>query len=129
MDGVVLTLNKLNLVQMVLAWLFVACYALALGGMLGTKGSLRAGLLAVLAAVLFAALSDDWVHGTLLVLFSIAGMALFVVTAWFLTLSMAWLLSRSRQPVQGTPEPSAQAATSPRPVSALRALRRTNVAP
>lgn len=130
MDDIVLTLNNLGLVQMALAWLFVACYALALGGMLGAKGSLRAGLAAAVAAVAFSALSADWVHGALLVLFAIAGMGVFVASTWLLAHSIAWWLNRSRQrqapaaPVSPTPD-----AARSRPVSALRALWHTHEAP
>ena len=132
MDGILLTLNHLGLAQMVLAWLFVACYALALGGMLGPKGSLRAGLVAAVAAMVFSALSDEWVHGALLVLFAIAGMGVFVAASWMLTNGIAWLLSRRPQPVLSVPAVASlhpEDAAPGRPMSALRALWRTHLAP
>jgi hypothetical protein len=126
MDDILLTLDHLSLVQMVLAWLFVASYALALGGMLGAKGSLRAGLVAALAAVLFSALSHDWVHGALLVLFAIGGMGLFVALAWALTYSLQrWLAHGGRQEASPAVSSAPVVATT-RPISALRALWRTH---
>lgn len=129
MDDILLTLNNLSLVQMVLAWLFVASYALALGGMLGPKGSLRAGLVAALAAVLFSAFSLDWVHGALLVLFAVAGMGLFVAASWLLTYGLGRFISRSEQRAQtavATPVPHVSTA---HPIRSLRDLWRTHVAP
>jgi hypothetical protein len=129
MDDILLTLNNLSLVQMVLAWLFVASYALALGGMLGSKGSLRAGCVAALAAVLFSALSVDWVHGALLVLFAIGGMGLFVALSWALTFSFGRLLSRDEPRADDAAALTSPPTATPRPISALRALWRTHLAP
>jgi hypothetical protein len=129
MDDILLTLNNLSLVQMVLAWLFVASYALALGGMLGPKGSLRAGCVAALAAVIFSALSVDWVHGALLVLFAIGGMGLFVAASWALTFSVGRLLSHDEARAQDGAALPSPPKVAPRPISALRALWRTHVAP
>ncbi len=129
MDDILFTLNNLSLVQMVLAWLFVASYALALGGMLGSKGSLRAGLVAALAAVLFSALSSDWVHGALLVLFAIGGMGVFVAASWALTFSIGRLLPHNEPRAEdGAASPSPRIVAA-RPISALRELWRTHVAP
>ncbi len=125
MDDILFTLNNLGLVQMVLAWLFVACYALALGGMLGAKGSLRAGLMAAVAAVAFSALSANWVHGALLVMFAIAGMGLFVATSWVLAHGIAWWLSHGqrRHAPKAPALPTAAAPTaSPHRLSVLRTL-------
>ncbi|MBC7994530.1 MAG: hypothetical protein H7Z15_14975 [Rhizobacter sp.] len=129
MDNILLTLNNLSLVQMVLAWLFVASYALALGGMLGPKGSLRAGAAAALAAVLFSVMSVDWVHGALLVLFAIGGMGLFVAASWALTFSVGQLLSHDKPLPQDAEVLPLPPTAAPRPISALRALWRTHVAP
>lgn len=123
MDGIVVTLNKMSFAQMVLAWAFVGCYSLALGGMLGTKSSVKAGLAAALAAVAFCLLSDQWVHGALLALFAVGGMGLFVALAWLLARSAMWWLQRH--------EPRAQPATVARRASnthtwdTLRALWRS----
>lgn len=129
MDGIQLTLKNLTFAQMVLAWFFVGCYSLALGGMLGPKGSLRSGGLALLAALSFAALSDNWVHGALLVLFAIAGMGLFVALSWAMASSASWFVQR------GTPR-AVIASAPPRPAAArqpalggLRALWRSLVTP
>jgi hypothetical protein len=129
MDGILTTLNHLSLAQMVLAWLFVACYALALGGMLGARGSLRAAVVALGAAMLFSALSDDWVHGALLVLFAVAGMGLFVASSWALAHGIAWALRQREQPLPEVASEASTPAVAPRPMNALRALWRTHLAP
>jgi hypothetical protein len=128
MDGILVTLKNLSFAQIVLAWVFMASYALALGGMLGAKGSLRAAGAALVAAVLFSALSDDWVHGALLILFAVAGMGVFVATSWVLTYSCAWLISRGERQPAASPAPRATAAHRPTLV-ALRALWRSRVTP
>jgi hypothetical protein len=129
MDGILVTLKNLSFVQMVCAWLFVACYALALGGMLGPKGRLRAGLLAALASVVFAGFADQWVHGALLVMFAIAGMGLFVVLAWALAQTSAWLLINRHPAAAPNAAPRAPAVPATAPAGALGALQRSRVAP
>jgi hypothetical protein len=122
MDDIAVSLNKLSLLQMVCAWTFVACYALALGGMLEPRGSRRAAGIAVLAAVLFCALSENWVHGALLVMFAVAGMGLFVALAWALARVAAWSLHRDAPAPQVAPAP---ARAKPQPIGVmLRALWR-----
>lgn len=131
MDDIVLTLNSLSFAQMGLAWLFVACYALALGGMLGPRSSLRAGLFAAVAAVVFSALSANWVHGALLMFFAIAGMGLFVATSWVLVHGITWWLNRSHQ--RQAPAAAAVSAVpstaTRRRLSALRTLWHSHEAP
>ncbi|MBX3619619.1 MAG: hypothetical protein KF891_06485 [Rhizobacter sp.] len=130
MDGIVVTLQSMSLVQMVLGWLFIGCYALALGGMLGPRGALRAGAIAFIAGVGFAALADDWVHGALLVMFSVAGLGLFVAASWLLTQTLAWWLSRAQRPAPDVPAVAmAEGAAAPRSLHALRSWWRTHVAP
>lgn len=127
MDGILLTLKNLSFVQMVCAWFFVACYALALGGMLGAKGRLRAGLSAAIASVVFASFSDHWVHGALLVMFAIAGMGLFVALAWTLAQTCHWLLVQRQHQPKISPAPRVAAQTST--VGALPALQSSRVTP
>lgn len=122
MDDINASLNKLSLLQMVFAWTFVACYALALGGMLEARGSRRAAATAVLAAVLFCAFGDNWVHGALLVMFAVAGMGLFVAAAWVLARLAGWFVRRGT-PAQ--PAPAVSARPKPQPIGVmLRALWR-----
>jgi hypothetical protein len=125
MEDILTTLRNLSFTQMIFAWLFVGCYALAMGGMLGGSGSLRAGLAAAASGVLFAVFSEQWVHGALLVLFAIAGMGFFVAAAWLLATSSAWLIAR--RTLQPEPQPVAVAApAAPQPAAGgLRALWRS----
>lgn len=122
MDDITASLNKLSLLQMICAWTFVACYALALGGMLEARGSRRAAGLAALAAVLFCAFGENWVHGALLVMFAVAGMGIFVAAAWALARGAAWFVNRGT-PAQ--PAPATPPAAKPQPIGVmLRALWR-----
>ncbi|MBL0729940.1 hypothetical protein [Piscinibacter sp. HJYY11] len=116
MEDINASLNKLSLLQMICAWAFVACYALALGGMLEARGARRAAALAVIAAALFCALGDNWVHGALLVTFAVAGMGLFVAVAWALARSVAWTLARG---TPTRPTPAAPAKAKPQPIGVM----------
>lgn len=113
MDDITAALDKLTLLQMVLAWAFVACYALSLGGMLEPRGSRRAAVAAALCAVAFCIASDAWVHAALLVAFAVAGMGVFVAAAWTLSRLAAWCLQ---------PGPRANPPVSPRATPAPRRL-------
>ncbi|MGY4827678.1 hypothetical protein ACVNIS_03770 [Sphaerotilaceae bacterium SBD11-9] len=130
MEGILSTLRHLSFTQMICAWLFVGCYALAVGGMLGGTGSLRSGVVAAVSGALFAAFSDEWVHGALLILFAVAGMGLFVAVAWLLARGSAWLIAQGAvqprpQPIllQQQPLPARQA--KPTLLEGLRALARS----
>jgi hypothetical protein len=122
MEDITASLNKLSLLQMVLAWTFVACYALALGGLLEARGASRAAGVAVVAAVAFCVLGDNWVHGALLVMFAVAGMGVFVATAWALASLVAWAL-RQRMEKPAAVLPPAKVAKPHQPIGVmLRAL-------
>ncbi|MET0335877.1 MAG: hypothetical protein ABW190_16535 [Rhizobacter sp.] len=113
MEDITLSLGKLNLTQMVCAWAFVACYALALGGMFGPTGSQRAAGLAALSAVLFCVFADYWVHGALLVLFAVAGMGVFVAVAWALARLAGWFVQSGERVDTPTPAPAVRAKPQP----------------
>lgn len=78
------TLHRLTLEQHLLAGIFLFGYGSALGSMFGPKGRLRAAVLALLAAVAFAARTQPWEHGVLLVGCAIGGVAVFIALAWAL---------------------------------------------
>jgi len=123
MDDITVSLHKLNLTQMLLAWAFVGSYALALGGMLGPTGSLRSAGAALVSAVLFCVFGENWVHAALMVGFAIAGMGLFVALAWVLARSSAWWVEHGPKAERPTPVPAV--VSRARPAGALRALWRS----
>lgn len=75
------TLHQLTLEQHLLAAVFLLSYGTALGSMFGPTGRRRALLMAILAAVGFAAQTHPWEHGVLLVLCAIGGVGLFIAVA------------------------------------------------
>jgi hypothetical protein len=96
---------------LLLLFAFVTSYMLALGGLLGAAGRWRAALLALGLAIGFAAKTDPWVHGALLVAFVVAALGLFVMCTWLLA---RWLGPHERPavPVVST---EAMASTPPTP--------------
>jgi hypothetical protein len=78
------SLERMSFMQLALLFGFVTSYVLAIGGLFGPANRRRAALLALLQAVAFAALTDPWVHGALLVVFVVAGLGLFVLLSWLL---------------------------------------------
>ncbi len=99
------TLHRLTVEQHLLAGLFLLGYGAALGSMFSPSGRLLAGLLSMLAAIAFAASTDPWEHGVLLVVCAIGGVAVFI--------ALASALSRvgvhRGQPVPPAPAVSGQA--------------------
>lgn len=78
------SLERMSFMQLLLLFGFVTTYVVAVGGLFGTVVRLRAAGLALLQSVAFAALTDPWVHGALLVAFVVAGLGLFVMLSWLL---------------------------------------------
>jgi hypothetical protein len=83
------SLERMNFMQLLLLFGFVTCYVVAIGGLFGSTVRLRAAGLALLQAAAFAALTDPWVHGALLIAFAVAGLGLFVVVSWLLARALA----------------------------------------
>jgi hypothetical protein len=75
-------MDAMSLAQLLSA--FVACigYALAQGGMLGSRGRLIALVAMVLGVGAFALQGTDWVRTVVLTAFAIVGFGSFVATVW-----------------------------------------------
>lgn len=115
------SLERMSFMQLLLLFGFVTCYVLALGGLFGATVRLRAAALALAQAVAFAALTDPWVHGALLVAFVVAGLGLFVMLSWLL----ASLLGPRRLP----PPPDTAAETTTLPSQPMRPADAAPAAP
>jgi hypothetical protein len=93
----------MNAVQYVLAFVFFASYAYALGEFVGTRGRWVALAAALASGGGFAALTDPWEEGVVLVALALAAMGVFVAVVWTLWALAAWRDARqvraSRRPV------------------------------
>jgi hypothetical protein len=76
------SLQAMGAEQYLLAFVFLASYALAIGGFIGERGRRVAACAALLAAIIFAMLTDPWEQGVMLVTFALVGMGLFTGAAW-----------------------------------------------
>ena len=101
------TLRNMGFVQLLLAFVFLTGYALALSSLTGALGRKRAGIVALLAAFAFVATTQPWVHGVLLMVFAVAGLGLFMGTAWLLSRLFGLAAGRQRQP-ETAAEPAGQ---------------------
>jgi hypothetical protein len=107
------SLERMSFQQLLLLLGFVAAYMLAVGAMFGSRWRRRCAALAAVLAAGFAASTDPWVHGALLVVFVVAGLGLFVGTSW--------LLARMLVPPDPAPEPAPAGDTAPSAPSSLLA--------
>lgn len=108
------SLERMSFMQLLLLFGFVTAYMVSVGGLFGGRVRLRAACLSLALAVAFAAQTDPWVHGALLVVFVVAGMGLFVLLSWLL----ARLLGprQAPQPVPTElPDESVPSSTQPPP--------------
>ena len=76
------TLEGLGVIQLLLAFVFVIAYTLALGRMLEERDRWRAAALAFTSALFFSVFTTPWVHGIMLMSFVVVGIGLFMALAW-----------------------------------------------
>lgn len=84
MGDVVLVLRTMGSEQLFLALVFLASYSLALGEFATARGRVIAAATACAAAAGFAAFSQPWEAGVVLLGFAFVGVALFTGAAWML---------------------------------------------
>ena len=118
------SLAAMGFIELGLALLALCCYALAFNGALGLQVRTIAAAAAFAAAGAFAAFTDPWVHGVILIAIGIAGMGAFVAVVWGLSAVLGLSRRGSAEPIpelvvqEGTPG-VAPAAVRVAPKSAL----------
>ena len=103
--------------QLFLALVFLASYALALGEFATARGRLAAVGTGLFAAAGFAAFSNPWEGGVVLVAFASVAMALFSATVWALWLATTPRAPRAAAQAPATNLPRTRAAPSSRSVN------------
>jgi len=117
------SLEAMGVQQYLMAFLFLACYCLALSQFMGSRGRVYAALGALVAAIAFAALTDPWENGVLVVAFTLVVMGLFAGTVWALWAVFGW--AHTHHVVVEEPAPAQSGDGLLRPlVAALAVLRR-----
>jgi hypothetical protein len=76
------TLETLGVIQLLLAFVFVTAYTLALGRMLDERDRWRAAALAFTSAIFFTVFTSPWEHGIMLLAAVVVGIGLFMAMAW-----------------------------------------------
>jgi hypothetical protein len=82
LDEVFGSLGSMSQLQLLMAFVACAGYALGLGSLLPVKGRRVAWIVTALAAIVFAIESPDWTLGAMLLGFAIAGLGTFVALVW-----------------------------------------------
>lgn len=120
------SLRGMGFVQLLLTQLFLASYAVALGGFSGPRGRARAALAALLSAIAFVVISPRWEHGALLVALAVGGLGLFVATVSLLSAMLG--VGRSKVPAtapvlleEDLPDPVPEVAIAPPAATAAAA--------
>ncbi len=90
MGSVAENLKTMGAGQLFLALLFLGSYALALGKFASSRMRLVTAAGALCAAAGFAALSDPWEAGIVLIALAPVSMAVFAAAAWALWLAATW---------------------------------------
>jgi hypothetical protein len=117
MRQVVEILTAMGPEQLFLALVFLTGYALALGQFATPRGRVIAATTALVAAIVFAGVSNPWEAGVVLVGFASMGMALFAGAAWIL-----WAATASRV-APTMPQPAAANASRMRAVPSSRSVK------
>jgi hypothetical protein len=78
------SLDAIGFEQQACLFAFLASYPLALGGLLGPRGKRIAMGTAAVSMIGFAAMTDPWINGVILVVVVLAGMGVFITVVWSL---------------------------------------------
>jgi len=131
LDEVFGSLRAMSQLQLLLAFVACASYALAQGGLIGRKGRRIAWSLTLLSVIGFAFESTEWMHAAMLAAFAIAGLGLFVATAWLMSRALGFsrpLAVAEAAALAETAEAESDAppALAPQPARSQRALPQHN---
>lgn len=98
--------HALQSIQLLLALIFLICYLVAVGGLFGARGRLRAGAVALVAAVGFCALIQPWTVGIMWGALAVGCVGLFAIAS--IALSRLLGLTRGIAPIalQVAPAPA-----------------------
>ena len=103
------SLAAMGFIELGLALTALSCYALAFSGALRLKIRGSAACTAFVAAGAFAALTNPWVHGVILIAIGVAGMGVFVAVVWGLSAMLGLSRRGAAEPIpelvpeEGTP--------------------------
>ncbi len=107
LDDVLGSLRLMTQWQLLLAFLACTGYALAQGGLIESRGRRIAASVALLAAAGFAFESTEWMRAAMLIAFAIAGLGLFVATAWLISRMLGFTAARREiEPVEPDTAPT-----------------------
>ena len=79
------SLRSMTQLQLLLAFLACTGYALAQGGLIGPRGRRIAWGVTLFSTLVFAFESTEWMHAAMLATFGVAGLGLFVASAWMIS--------------------------------------------
>ena len=82
------SLDTLDFARLLLAFVFLTSYALALSRLASARTRGVVALASLAAAAGFVATTSPWEIGALLVAFAVAGMGLFIAAVWLLSLAL-----------------------------------------
>ena len=85
LDSLALLLSDMGFAQLVLAFIVVASYSLAINGSMSGAVRSGAGSAAFSAGVAFAALTPSWVSGVVFLALVVAAVAAFAGAAWLVS--------------------------------------------
>lgn len=95
------SLAAMGFIELALAFVALACYALVLNASLGGAGRTLAAAIAAVAAGGFTALTDPWMNGVSLVAIGIAGLGVFVAAVWAISAACRAAARSMAQPLAG----------------------------
>lgn len=114
------SLDGMGFAELGLAFAALGCYGLVLNGSLGVRARSIAAGCAVLAAAAFAASTDPWMTGVILVALGVAATGVFVAVVWAIS-ALCGLATRRvpptrlANPAEGAPQESSASRPRTRP--------------
>jgi hypothetical protein len=124
MGSVAASVETMGIGQMLLAFVFLSCYASALSQFAGARARLVMVVIAISAGFGFVSLNDPWETGVCLLALVPVGMGVFAATAWIMWKALG---PTPRQAVLGAPallQPLRRPASSASLLGRLRARLR-----
>jgi len=101
--------NALQSIQLLLALVFLISYLIAVGGLFGARGRMRAAGVALVAAIGFCALIQPWTAGVMWGALAVGCVGLFVVVSF----ALSGMLGIARSAASEAPAVAAQPIAPP----------------